>query len=279
MTEIKVPGVCDIPDEVYFSHKALSRSSAYEYDKSPAKYKYFLDNPSKSKDSLALVEGSLVHCMTLEPEEVNKRFAYFSGARRAGADYNQAKMENKGKTIVTKSSWAKCADVANSVRSSKFYDKLIGNHEHKVEQAAFWQEPTSGLVCKAKADVVRDDFVLVDLKTTKDASIFFHADGSVNWWKGFPKSCVDWGYLMQAAWYLDGFTYATDFPHDDFYFIAVEKEPPYLVTSFKVDTPIIARERAKYQHVLERYKESVKTDTWPGYADEIVLLTEPKKDD
>lgn len=141
--------------------------------------------------------------------------------------------------------------------------------------------------------------VVVDLKTTEDASP-----------EGFARSIANWRYDLQHPYYLDGLREAirqsglTEMPAGNaelsaywidqqtgvlcrcrpdfwrgepkhFVFIAVEKRPPYAVGVYVLDDESVDLGRAQYRADLNRYAACVEADYWPGYGDRVQTISVP----
>lgn len=103
-----------------------------------------------------------------------------------------------------------------------------------------------GLQCKMKADIVnKDEGSITDLKTTRFITL-----------EEFQASAIEYGYLRQAAWYLDappvrvlGIT--------KFRIIAISKIKPHPVFIWEADRdhPWIKDGREEYAETLDYIKE------------------------
>ena len=85
---------------------------------------------------------------------------------------------------------------------------------------------------------------------------------------------MTFGYDLQAAHYLDGQN-ALGVYRDDFYFLAVEKTPPYAVAVYRADDAFLSTGRTKLAKLRALYAECLAADSWPGYPDTIMGLALP----
>ena len=100
------------------------------------------------------------------------------------------------------------------------------------------------------------DDLIVDLKSTEDASA-----------AGFSRSCANYRYHVQAAYYLDIANAVMDRRFTAFVFIAVEKSPPYQVAVYHADYEMIMAGRMEYRRLVDLYHECRVFDHWPGLND------------
>ena len=90
------------------------------------------------------------------------------------------------------------------------------------------------------------------------------------------RSAANFGYDMQAAWYMDAVTALGLADDPAFLFIFQEKTAPYLVTVCELDGEAIARGRRRNDRALEVFAECTATDTWPSYTADVELITLPR---
>jgi exodeoxyribonuclease VIII len=153
--------------------------------------------------------------------------------------------------------------------------------EGRAEQSVYWVDETTGELCRCRPDWWRVDGVVVDLKTTEDASP-----------EGFAKSIGGWRYHVQHPYYLDGVNAALKqggkpawLKSDKakaFVFLAVEKTACVVngqakgVAVYVLNDDSTALGRAEYQRNLATYAECRRTNTWPGYGDKIQNISVPQ---
>ena len=141
----------------------------------------------------------------------------------------------------------------------------------EVEKSMIWRDPwatriaygspddpdgieSPGIWLKSRIDVVPLDDMIVDYKTTTDASRF-----------GIEKSITDYGYHQQLAIARDGvqILYGRDVQH--FGIIAQEKAPPYVPSISAVDEETIVFGALQNRRALKRFAECIRNGIWPGY--------------
>ena len=106
-----------------------------------------------------------------------------------------------------------------------------------TERSAVFSEPTTGTLCKLRADLVLQQpgqpYTVVDFKTTlaRDAD-------------HFRLQCSHYDYDRQAAFYLDALR------ADRFLLVGVQKVEPFGVFPLEVPAAMLAEGRRKYLHLL-----------------------------
>lgn len=171
---------------------------------------------------------------------------------------------NPGRIVLSPEVWEQLHAMAAAVHSHPAAGALLTSVPGEAEKSVYWNDPTTGVLCRCRPDWWREDDVLVDLKTTDDASP-----------EGFAKSMANWRYDVQDPFYTDGVKIATGRNVKAFVFIAVEKKPPYAVGVYVLDSASREIGRATYQHDLKVYAECLANDNWPGYGDKIQTINMP----
>ena len=250
----------DLPDSDYFADPAINCSGLKIIaQKTPLHFKSKQEEPRE--ETPALIIGSAVHCLTLEPDLFNVRYVIAPKIdKRTKAGKEQwADLEATGRIVLSEDDAEKIQAIANAVRTHKTASKLIT--VGFAEVSVFTQ--IDGTPAKCKCDYLRENVAIIDLKTTEDASK-----------NGFMKSVIKYGYHQQAAWYLDCLK-AIGKPVGVFVFIVVEKSAPYAVGIYELDDDTIQLGRELNQRALDIYKNCMQTNSWYGYSENIELLTAP----
>jgi hypothetical protein len=267
------PGIYDGVDfDTYKSWDAVNKSSLDEmWDRSALHYKYRLDNPEEETD--AMVVGSALHTLILEPEEFDKRYLVaqtcsavvkstgamctkdgqvFDGKRWFCGIHGRGIGPLPGiKRIGQKQSEIVYAMAAGILKSD--VAKAFINDEGRNELSIVWDDRATGIRCKGRIDLERIGSwgSIGDLKTTESPTPW-----------DFSRSISDYAYDRQAAWYIDGAT-AVGIKPESFVFICPEKKPPYDVGLFRMQSDAIAIGREQNEWLLKRLQWCRDNNAWP----------------
>ena len=243
-------------DDEYFALEALSASGAKLLKKSPMHY--FADRLKSRTPTPAMVFGTVVHRLALEPEReafVVKRLNWASKDGKV----EREKLEATGLPILSETDGDRALAIRDALWSDSRVAELLEGAEN--EQAMLWEQ--HGVRCKAKADAIQGG-VIVDLKTTIDASP-----------AGFARAVANFSYHMQAAHYSDGVRLARGVTAPDFVFIAVETQPPYAIGIYRLDAASIAAGAREMKRAADLYRDCMAKQEWPGYSRDVVTLALP----
>ncbi|WOH61951.1 PD-(D/E)XK nuclease-like domain-containing protein [Bradyrhizobium sp. BWC-3-1] len=140
----------------------------------------------------------------------------------------------------------------------------------KAERSVYWVDPETGELCRCRPDWWTDDDIVLDVKSTEDASL-----------EGFSKSIANFGYDTQDAFYHDGCE-AVGRPLRAFLFLACEKTArvvdgkPLGVAVYCLDEAGRELGRAKNRAALATYAECKRTKIWPGYSEKVQTISLPQ---
>lgn len=137
-----------------------------------------------------------------------------------------------------------------------------------VQPTLLWDDPDTGLRCKARLDVLFPNMagldLVLDVKTTKSAQ---------RW--SFRADCARYGYHRQHAHYVDGLRQIGRRP-GPFYFLVVEKTPPYLVALYKLDDAAVDLGAEQVGRAMRTLADCIARDQWPGLADDVQTIDLPR---
>ena len=252
-------------EKEYRENPAVNKSTLWEIRKSPAHYKWAVENPSE--DTPALKMGRAIHMAVLQPEEFPDTYAVMpDGIDRRTKEGKAAWAawceENDGKEVLTKEELDTCMTVAKSVLNNS-NDMLLWC---QTEVPLFWDDPRTGIRCKCRVDAMKetdDKFIVIDLKTTTDAST-----------DAFTRDAVRYGYAVQAAHYINGIE-ANKLNHGkpiEWWFIAAEKKGPYAVNLIRADDGFIEDGQFKLMGLMDKLDDCMRVDEYPGYGTNTITM-------
>lgn len=159
--------------------------------------------------------------------------------------------------------------MAAAIRAHPIASRLFNPAGGTPEQSLFWVDDESGVWRRARLDWLPDParpgrMIVADYKTTGSA-----APDAVS------RTVHSYGYHLQAAWYLDAVTALGLAPDPAFVLVFQEKTPPYLVLVAEPDAAALHIGRHLNRQALEIYAECQATGHWPGYSNEVELLSLP----
>ena len=245
----------------------ISKSGCDLINKTPANYyeRYLNAEKTKTEPSKALIIGSAFHAFILEPDEFDSMFYILPEFKGAGSRDKKQNFinDNLDRTPISIKDYQTIIGMAEAVKRHKLANKLLSEHGF-VERAFFWNDEETGAPCKCKPDRYNSARnLIIDLKSTEDASD-----------EGFKFSAKKFRYYVQDPFYSDGMI-ANGFDVKGFVFIAVEKNPPYLVNCFTYSNDEKQFGREEYRKNLKTYMDCKTSKNWPGYSEEIKNLEIP----
>ena len=196
--------------------------------------------------SAAMVKGSLIHTLILEPETFGDVYAIWNGGRRGTNAYKEFIAANENKEIIKPEELEEVKPIAELARKNILIKKLKG-----AEELIEWE--FSGVPFKGFVDGYGEGFIL-DVKTTTDASP-----------RSFLRDFVKYKYYWQAALYLHAnrtLKLAGDNP--DFFIIAVETSAPFNTQVYKVTPEFIDQGFKEVARAVQEFKD---WDGTPGGYD------------
>ena len=243
----------NISNKEYHARPEISKSDLDLLARSPLHLK--MKNELKSEPTKALLLGSAVHKLVLEPKDFSNEFSVEPDVdkrtKEGKAIYNDF-LENLGdKTSLDIDTFGSAVEIANSVNSMR--ETAIFLKDGLAEQSYFSE--VEGVAVKCRPDFYNEKMgAVIDLKTTSDASP-----------TGFARSVGSFNYHIQAAFYSD-ILRSLGKEVNYFLFIAVETKAPYFVGFYELDAAAIEQGRKTYLELLELYKYCRERDEWWGYA-------------
>ena len=254
----------------YHAHSAVSKSHLDLIARSPLHYwsRYLDPDRVAPEPSPQMRLGTALHTHVLELSRWDQEIAVappMDRRTKAGKEsWSAFEADAAGRTVITADDAAQVMAMGRAVLRHPAAAMLLGP-PGKAETTHMWTDASTGLECKCRPDWLTDDgSIVVDLKTTKDASP-----------RGFKQSVANFAYHKQAAWYLHGLEQATGKRPDQFIFICVESTAPYAVAVYAADAEMIERGHDQAMRDLAKLAVCKAADHWPSYSEQIEPISLP----
>lgn len=273
-TEITMPGVYNLDSDEYFADPvprrlggSLSASGAKKLlpPNCPAVFDYQRHHgqPHKAAFDFGHAAHELVLGIGAGIVAVDAANWMTKAAKEA-----KAAAYAEGKVPLLAEDVAQVEAMAEAIRAHPIASALLNPENGKPEQALFRQDEQEGVWLRSMLDWLPDSgdgrMIVPDYKTAVSAAPEL-----------FRKSSATFGYHQQAAWYVD-MVLALDLAEDAaFVFVAQEKTAPYLVTVFEPDAQALRVGREMNRRAIDIYAECESSGVWPGYSQEVELLSLP----
>jgi exodeoxyribonuclease VIII len=290
----------DMTNEEYHSHPAVSKSQLDDYNKSPYHFwlRHRADERRAPVWTDAFSIGAALHAMVLEPQNYDRDFYLpYTDKDYDIADSGPALKEycekleltksgtkaelkarileaqpdlrfeddiaaahhdnNTDKIFVTNDQHDLCKAMSASVEAHPEASKYIDGFGH-AETSLFWQH--ENLECRARPDYIREDGVIVDLKSALSAQPHV-----------WQRKAFDFRYHVQAAFYSYGYKECFGQWPKEFVFVVVEKAWPHCVLVARAGPDFIEAGMQEMRENLAGLQHCTRHNIWPSYNAERVL--------
>lgn len=214
----------------YLKQAAMSSSMLSKLKRSVKEYVYSLKY-SEPK-SQALIDGGLFHTMILEPDKLN-HYVFLDVESKNTKKYKEAAGEYSD--VYTAKEKREAERLVDAIYRCEQAKSLLINADYELPGIDYIQ----GMPFRAKADVLRKDGTIVDLKTTLDIH-------------NFHISARKYGYHRQCYIYCEIF----GVPYNKFKFLVIDKK--------SLDIGIFDCSEEFYQYgkqdtheIIEKYHQTV----------------------
>jgi exodeoxyribonuclease VIII len=264
--EFPTPGIVfDLHEDKYHAVEAMSASGAKHIRRSPAHFKVW--RTEKKEPTAQMIFGTALHLAVLEPERLTDRVVQMPEFNRRTKDGKAAaeafETTFADKILLTTEQYVACMYARDSVARHAGAQSLL--KDARKEVSMFWIDAKFQVPCKARADAVRPDGGLVDVKTTDDASQ-----------EEFGRSIAKWSYHSQGAHYISGMEHLLNSTPPFFAFIAVEREPPFGCACYVLESNQIIVGGRLMDEALALYKFARESGNWDCYPQTIQPAKMPK---
>jgi len=254
----------NIPNETYHHDRQyITNSGLQKFSKNQAEFKYLQNNPNAPTP--AMIDGTIFHdIMEYGLDAFYEKYSCLPEGNGATKAIKQAKADiiEAGLTPLKPDLYNGLIEMHRQVDKHPVAGELL-RADGRNELTIASQDLETGVKVKVRPDKLTNKGVVVDYKTTLDASP-----------AGFAKSVVNFGYHRQAALYLDVARLA-GIEVGKFLFICVEKSAPYLVAVYELEESAIELGRKLNNKALSDYSIALDRGEWKGYSDNIEILKLP----
>lgn len=212
----------------------------------PSEFAYWRDSQHDDEKDCFLV-GQALDCLLLEPDKYNDRFAVgpvgnrqTKAGKEAWADFLKISCNHQ---ILTASQGHLVSKMADALKNSQKVSDVFKHCQKAVLIADLF-----GFPCKGEVDLWdggKKTEHIWDVKQLKDVSR-----------KGFKKAFIEWGYDIQATFYLS-LAMSLGFEKTIFSFICVKNSPPYTVRVHSFEPKTKPRHDLLYNICLSEIQTSL----------------------
>lgn len=256
----------------YHASAGVSSSGLRDIRRSPFHFhalRQGLASGTRGKETPSMFAGTLAHCATLEPLEFDSRYVIPPKDWHKASNDFKAWRESLPEGVEPITQAQKDVAFAQARALHALPDVALLMEDGDPEVSAYWQDEGTAVWCKCRPDWVGsvedgEASLLLDVKTTTDASA-----------SGFARACAAWGYHIQAAFYTEGYAFASRKPCRGMVFAVVENEFPYAAATYVIDEAGMVKGRQAVRESLAIYADCVLRDSWPGYPQGIQQISLP----
>ena len=257
----------------YHSIKALSNSSLSVLKRSPTEfYKRFVTEDPKERmtveESGAMILGSAVHMLALEPERFDAQYVVLDGPINKSLDppkpygrktnafdkWLDAEMKQQTRKVLVREEFAESLAIAKAFQAHPTIAAIMASRAEKLFESEYAMEYEIGddkVEMKCKIDFVcPSERLIIDLKTTSDPSPY-----------AWSWSAEDFGYHRQAAIYSDAMQAKYGEPFK-FFFGVVRSKEPYEAAVYELDAESIQRGRSEYKALIKEHVDRKAKNDW-----------------
>lgn len=261
--------VTNMSQTKYRVAEGVAMSDLKRLKRSPAFAALGDDTPTKAKEF-----GTAVHTAILEPTKLRTRYALepeqpedFTGkVWRLTKPYKEAKakIEAAGQFMLKAEEWEAFPMISDNIAEAGF-DRFMPTDEDMVEVSIFTDDTELGIRRKIRPDaLLREQRTIIDVKTTRD-----HRAGP------FARQCVQLGYHMGAAYYLDTAQMA-GLDIENYLFLAINNTYPFEVGAYVLDVDSMEQGRSEYLKLLSEWARREETEDWPATTGKIEEIRIPE---
>lgn len=263
------PGIySDLSNDIYHNDPAISRSGLMMFYDSPYKYWANYLNPLRpaKKSTPAMEFGSAFHTAILEPHLFSDTYTIMPEkvllkdvGREIYDDYKEvvALVEESNRIILSYEEGVLIGKMGKALQKHEALDLIQGA---VYEQSYFWEDKDSGLMVKARPDILHDNMI-VDLKTIVSANSRY-----------YQRTMVESWYHVQGAMIREGIRELTGKDISNVINICIEKTYPFEIGIKIISEEALEAGRKIFKSVCVDLKSAIVHNNWKSYEPETVEL-------
>lgn len=248
-----VLGLNDCSNEIYHANRTyLSSSTLKTILKNLAQYereylKGIAREPYSQQTLNAFDDGSLAHSLILEPNLICTEYAFYPGAMKSGAAWEDFKQANAGLRCMSARQRARVQEWVNAYYKHPVAPKLMTNIKTEFTICAHLND----VPVKVRFDAVDIDAgMILDVKTTSDSNDV----------DNFKMTIDRYSYDLSAALYTAVAEQFYGKPFE-FYFIVLSKRDCSCEV-YKASKDTMFKGRTMVNEALLKYKKALATNNW-----------------
>jgi hypothetical protein len=263
--KVKANGFIDgMPDDIYHGDCCVSPSMSSSMAKllieeCPKKMwsDSYLDPNREKKENKNFDLGHALHKIFLEPEKFADSIQEieFDTYQKDEAKRQRYVARERGKVPLLTKDLRTIIRMREALMSDPIARKSFT--KGVAERSYFVKDKETGVWLKARPDwEMFTPRILCDYKTTESANPV-----------DFSNSVYNFGYYIQQPWYQHIIKEITGEQIDEWYFIAQEKEYPYLVSIIEIKPEAIEYGQKIMRKAIRKFADCLDKGIWHGYRD------------
>ena len=254
-------GIVNEPMEQYHAFKEAFGSSAFKAAKKNLEtFKAYLDG-HMDKETQALDIGKKIHSAILEQDL--SLFARMPNDDGRTKDFKVAKESalELGLTPMKPQEFEMVEAMFRRFLLSKKAVNMVDGCD--IEKSHYTKHP-SGLYLKTRPDAVGTDYI-VNYKSARDVSR-----------DSFSRDIFNFDYHLSAAHEIKVVESVRDIKIKFYFFIVQEKQAPFGLKIYQLGKEDLERAEAIHEQLCVDIAYAMKTNTYPGYSDQIEVIYIPE---
>ena len=254
----------NIPDYVYHAGPGVSRSDLAKLLRSPEHLEY--EKSKEQAENTAFLIGNALHCYILEPAKFEEVYVELPKDMKKDKRLKKYQLFLEDITPIQKvlsyGEMKSVKDMGEKFKAHSICAQFL--HDCETEVTYYWKDPKTGLLLKARLDIVNPKLGVMDIKTTA---------GDARRTK-FSRDCLEYNYDLQAAHYWYGAAVAMKRDYN-FYFGVIEKSKPHGIVVHKADLGFIDCGLEIQEHLIDKLYSYLNGASPYSYPEKVVNLALP----